>query len=202
MTGALVPVLALRDVAAGRAHLIARLGFDAVDAQTVRFGTQALRLCAARTPPEGMTPMRLDHLAFRVADAAAADVRLLDLGANRHPGFTPDGPRAIPQFHEKGVRFVFFEGPENWPFEFCETIGAAAVSAGADHFAIRSADLDGSAKQIAAFGATEVARYELAGPVHVRFMRAAGAMFELFDEPAAAQPTPDEGFIGLLPATD
>jgi len=202
MTAALVPVLALRDVVAGMAHLTGRLGFDAIDAQTARFGTQTLRLCALDAPPNGLVRLRLDHLALRVASADVAHARFLDLGAVRHRGFTPDGPRDIPQFHAMGVRFVFFEGPEGWPFEFCETLGAADVAEGGDHFGIRSNDLDMSAGQIAAYGAIETARYALPGPVNVRFVRAGTTVFELFDEPGTGQPAPDKGFIGFLPGRD
>lgn len=202
MMAAMVPVLALRDVAAGLTQLTGRLGFEAIDAQTARFGTQVLRLCPAGMPPEGLIPLRLDHLAFCVASADAIHARLLDLGAHRHPDFTPDGPREIPEFHEKGVRFVFFEGPERGAFEFCETLGAGEVGEGHDHFAIRNDDLEQSAARIAAFGAEETARHILPGPVNVRFMRAGYTSFELFDEPSTERRAPAEGFIGFLPASE
>ncbi len=99
------------------------------------------------------------------------------------------------------MRFVFFDGPEGWPMEFCAKVGAPRPE-GHDHYAIRTPDLDAAEARLAALGAKPVAQHLLAGasgPVHVRFCTAAGTVFELFDEGPFPQPDPAHGWIGLLP---
>lgn len=168
----------------------------------MRFGDQLVALVTGDATPAGLIPLALDHLALRVPDARKAARDFGANGARLHTGFTPEGPRDIPQFWEHGVRFVFFEGPDGVPLEFCQKLGAEAASAplGHDHYALRARDLAPPQAVCAALGATTVATHLLEGevPVSVRFLARGNEIFELFDE--GPFPAPGlYGWIGLLP---
>lgn len=200
----MTPVLAVADPAAARRHLIDTLGFQVLDGDALGYGDQPIHLCAAGTPPPGLLPLRLDHLALRVDDVDAHMRRLLAHGGRLTAGFTPDGPVEIAAFWDQGVRFVFFDGPEGWPLEFCRPHAERhARPAGHDHFGIRSTDLDGLEAQLTDLGATPVAQHQLTGgavPVDVRFLSLDNQIFEIFDEmPAPVPPRAGHGWIGLLP---
>jgi len=162
-------------------------------------GDQGIAL--ATTAPEGMVPLRLDHLALRVGDARAAMAGIAGRGGRLSRKFTPDGPREIAEFWKHGVRFVFFDGPEGWPFEFCEKIGAGEVAPGHDHYGVRTPDLDALEARLAGMGAERVAAHVLPGPppVRVRFLALGSKVFEIFDEGPFDEPEPGRGFIGLMP---
>lgn len=199
----MIPVLALDDPAEGAGFLCTRLGFsaDPADPQLLRFGTQALRLVHAGQPVQGLIDLPFDHLALRVPDPDAAQSRAIALGARMHPAFTPDGPREIAEFGPVGVRFVFFQGPEGWPFEFVAPRNAPPGLPGHDHFGLRSLPLAPAESHLAEMGATLQSRHSLHGPdaaVSVTFLQLGAAVFELFDEPASQPPVQGKGWVGFL----
>lgn len=198
----MIPVLAVEDSGAALRHLTQVLGLVAEDAATARFGDQRIRLCPLGAPPQGLIRLRLDHVALGIADADRQQGRLLARGARLSGRFTPDGPAEIAAFWENGVRYVFFDGPEGWPVEFCARIGHADAGGGHDHLAIRTEDLDGTEAMLGRLGAGRIARHLLAGdeaPVEVRFLSRGGTVFELFDEPPVMPDPGEAGWIGLLP---
>ena len=194
----LIPVLALADPAAGAAYLQQVLGFRPAGEGRLAFGAQEVALSRCGQPPAGLVPMRLDHVAFRVGDADRTAAELTAQGGRLAPAFTPDGPLGIAEFWDWGVRFVFLDGPEGWPFEFCARNGQPEAAPGHDHYAIRAQDLDGAEAALTRFAPVPVAQHLLDGPVRVRFLAAGGAMFELFDEAGGSVAPPGAGWIGLL----
>ena len=203
----MTPVLSVADPAAARLQMVGMLGFQPVDGDTVAFGDQQVRLCRPGAAPAGMLPLPLDHLALRVDDVDAQMHRLRAQGGRLAAGFTPDGPVEIAAFWEDGVRFVFFDGPEGWPLEFCRPRAERFAHApGHDHFGMRVADpgaLDALEARLTALGATRLAQHLLEGgvrPVNVRFLGLRTRIFEIFDEMPAPLPARDgQGWIGLLP---
>jgi catechol 2,3-dioxygenase-like lactoylglutathione lyase family enzyme len=181
--------------------MLARLfDFAAAGDGRMVLGDQPIAVVGTGEVPSGMIPLRLDHVAFATDDADATHVRLAAQGARLAGAFTPDGPRDIPEFRAHGVRFVFFDGPEGWPLEFCATNGVARHP-GHDHYAIRTAELDATEARLAALGAGPIARHVLAGaagPVHVRFLSLGNHTFELFDDAPGAEHRSDAGWIGVL----
>lgn len=195
----MIPVLAVADPARAAAELVRLFGCVADGPGRVRFGTQPIALVAPGARPEGFIALPLDHVAFSVPDAEAAAASYGAAGARLHAAFTPDGVRGIPEFWEKGVRFVFFEGPDRVAFEFCEKTGAG-LSFGHSHYGLRTRDLDGAEAACRALDALPLARYRLGSgdsTVNVRFLARGPDVFELFDE-AATGPI-SSGWIGLLP---
>lgn len=198
----MIPVLAVQDPDAACQSLTDQFGFAPVGPGRIAFGAAHIAVAASDDLPANMIPLRLDHVAFAVADADAVYQAFGAAGARLDPTFTPDGPRDIPQFWDSGVRFVFFQGPHGAPFEFCAKNNAAAVDRGHSHFAIRASDLDAAEVPLAAFGAERVAEHLLPGdphPVSVRFLRSGRDMFELFDEAPAGRADQTHGWVGFLP---
>lgn len=199
----MIPVLAVNDLVAARLLLENQLGFRRAASGHMVFGDAEVAVVAADALPVGMTALPFDHIAFRVPDADRCHRRGLASGAAPDVRFTPDGPRDIPDFWRQGVRFVFFQGPDGAPFEFCaQNDATVAQSEGHSHFAIRTQDPDAVATRLAALGATEIARHVLAGaegPVLVRFLQAGAHVFELFDEAPFAMEAAATGWVGLLP---
>ena len=197
----MIPVLAVEDPEAALRHLTERLGLTPEAGERLRFGDQRLQLCKIGDPPPGMISIRLDHLALRVGDADQQHRLLASHGARLSVDFTPDGPREIAAFWERGVRYVFFDGPEGWPVEFCARIGARDPVRGHDHLAIRSADLDAVELALGGLGARRIAQHLLGAAdaaVEVRFLAAGGTIFELFDEPPILRSPGPGGWIGFL----
>ena len=198
----MIPVLAVHDPASALRQMTQVLGLVAEDAQSLRFGDQVIRLCSVGAPPSDMIPMRLDHVALRIGDADAIHAEIIARGGRLSAGFTPQGPAEIGAFWDRGVRYVFFDGPEGWPVEFCARIGLPDAPMGHDHLAIRSADLGGVETALAALGAKRIAQHVLASgerPVEVRFLSCAGTVFELFDEAPIREDARKGGWIGVLP---
>ncbi len=196
------PVLAVDDPAKALRQLVQVLGLVAEDATTARFGDQRICLCPADTPPPGLIPLRLDHVALRIGDADACRQRIEARGGQLSASFTPSGPSEIAAFWDNGVRYVFFDGPEGWPVEFCARMGLPDVSEGHDHLAIRTPNLDGVEAALAAMGAARVAQHVLGSgdaAVEVRFVKLGETMFELFDEPPIPTAAGPGGWIGFLP---
>ena len=123
-------------------------------------------ICVAR-PPRGLVALPFDHLAMRVGDADRAAAEGLARGAEFHPGFTPDGPCEIAEFGPGGVRYIFFRGPEGWPFEFVASLGSAGgETRGHAHFGLRTDDVAGAATRLKAMGAPCGICGGRLGPIH------------------------------------
>jgi hypothetical protein len=164
------------------------------------FGDQSVAVIHAGEVLDGMLRVPLDHVAFAVSDVDEACATFLERDGHLARAFTPDGPRDIPEFWDNGVRFVFFEGPEGWPLEFCMK-RAGSGRTGHDHFAIRTADIGADEARLRTIGAALVTRHRLyteAAPVNVRFLALGTDIFEVFDEGPYPYVDPDRGWIGLL----
>lgn len=199
----MIPVLAVRDPVAA-CHLLAdQFGFTRVGPGQMAFGAAMIAVVARDDLPGALIPLRLDHVAFQVADADAVYQTFSAAGARLDPTFTPHGPRDIPQFWDNGVRFVFFLGPEGAAFEFCaKNDTAEPIVRGHSHFAIRTSDLDAAEAQVATLGASRIAQHQLPGnprPVSVRFVQSGPDVFELFDEAPVSAACGPMGWVGLLP---
>jgi len=195
----MVPVLAVQDLEAARHLLASHFGFVDLGAWRMALGTQEIALCDLASPPP-LADLPLDHLALSVADADAADARLIAAGATRAAAFTPEGPRTIPEFWQAGARFTFFEAPEGAPLEFCADLGAPKTAGGHDHYGLRCADLGAMAARLQQRGAVILAEHRLPGgtaPVQVMFLALGSEIFELFNEPESA-PRGAGGWIGFL----
>jgi catechol 2,3-dioxygenase-like lactoylglutathione lyase family enzyme len=198
----LIPVLAVSDPEAACAMLARVFGFEPRENSVMMFGNHAISLVQVGAVPVGMLRMPLDHVAFSVTDADRAHLQFMARGGNLARSFTPDGPKDVPEFWDHGVRFVFFDGPDGWPFEFCKKKGAA-TGQGHDHFAIRKANITTAVTALGNMGCIPVAHYRLGRgerSVEVQFMALGSHMFEVFAEGPFADVETDRGWIGLLPS--
>jgi hypothetical protein len=197
----MIPVLAVHDPAAARQALAGVFGFTG-DGTIMTLGRQSIALASPSERPSGFISLRLDHVALSVPDTDAACRDFLSRGAKLSAPFTPEGPREIPEFWESGVRFVFFDGPEGWPLEFCALRNCSAEypSVGHSHYGIRRPDFELSLGELSHLGATLIARHKLAGsgaPVNVAFLQFQSTILEVFDEPSF-NPHSETGWIGLI----
>lgn len=198
----MIPVLAVSDPEAACAMLARVFGFEPRENGVMMFGNHAISLVQVGAVPVGMLRMPLDHVAFSVTDADRAHLQFMARGGNLARSFTPDGPKDIPEFWDHGVRFVFFDGPDGWPFEFCKKKGAA-TGQGHDHFAIRKANITTAVRALGNMGCIPVAHYRLGRgerSVEVQFMALGSHMFEVFAEGPFTDVETDRGWIGLLPS--
>lgn len=196
----MIPVLAVEDPVSAREMLARVFGFVPSGNGHMVLGAQPVAVIRAGEEPGEMIRLPLDHVAFATPDPDATCAAYKARGAQLAEAFTPDGPRDIPEFWDNGVRFVFFNGPEGWPLEFC-TRKSTPPRTGHDHRSIRTADIEAVEERLAALGAEPVARHSLsaaAGPVDVRFLALGPHMFEVFDEGPFADPGHARGWIGLL----
>ena len=190
----MIPVLALEAPARGCEMLCDVFGFQDLGAGRLRYGDLTIAVCDVAQLPDALIDIRMDHLALRVPDVAPL---VADLPATWAAN-TPDGPRDIAEFWGTGVRFMFFEGPEGWPIEFCMRLDGSVTDHGLDHFGIRVAKVGALADHLTGLGADLVAQHQL-GAVEVRFLQRAGQMFELFDEAPVLSPQSRNGWCGFLP---
>lgn len=196
----MTPILAVDDPVSAREMLARVFGFVSTGNGCMALGGQDVAVIRAGEAPKRMLRMQLDHVAFATPDADAACANFMARGGHLARAFTPDGPSDIPEFWDKGVRFVFFDGPEGWPVEFCMKKGAPARS-GHDHFAVRAAKMETVEDRLVAMGATPVAHHRLRGndgPVEVSFLARGADMFEVFDEGPFPDPGLAHGWIGFL----
>ena len=201
----MIPILAVNDPEAARRFMAEQFEFAQPGDGSVSLGDQRILVVAARALPAGAIDLRLDHVALKTRDADQCHARLEARGARLSRGYTPDGPQDIPQFGEAGVRYVFFNGPEDWPMEFVARNGVPpdSVSAGHDHIGIRTRQIDVVAKRLASMGATDLADHQIpgnGGTINVRFQRLGDTVFELFDDPPPTEPQAGTGWIGLIEA--
>jgi catechol 2,3-dioxygenase-like lactoylglutathione lyase family enzyme len=198
----LIPVLAVSDPEAACAMLARVFGFEPRENGMMLFGSHAVVVVSIGAVPCGMLRMPLDHVAFSVTDADQACLQFMTRGGKLARLFTPDGPKDIPEFWDHGVRFVFFDGPDGWPFEFCMKKGCAGGE-GHDHFAIRKADIATAITALSSIGCMPVAHHRLGRgerSVEVQFMALGSHMFEVFAEGPYPDIDADRGWIGLLPS--
>lgn len=196
----MIPVLAVDDPDLAREMLARVFGFMPAGNGCMAFGDQSVAVIHAGEVPNGILRRPLDHVAFAVSDADEACAAFLARDGHLARAFTPDGPRDILEFWDNGVRFVFFDGPEGWPLEFCMKKGRPGRT-GHDHFAIRTADIGADEARLRTIGAALVARHRLCtetAPVNVRFLALGTDMFEVFDEGPYPYVDPDRGWIGLF----
>ena len=198
----LILVLAVSDPEAACGMLARVFGFEPRENDMMVFGNHAAVVVRIGAAPRGMLRMPLDHVAFSVNDADHARLQFITRGGKLAKLFTPDGPEDIPEFWDHGVRFVFFDGPDGWPFEFCMKIGAVAGE-GHDHFAIRKADITTAITALSNVGCIPVAQHRLGSgerSVEVQFMALGSDMFEVFAEGPYPDIDAERGWIGLLPS--
>ncbi len=198
----MIPVLAVQDPDAACATLARVFGFLPGGNGSMVFGSHAVAVVRIGAEPGGMVRMPLDHVAFATTDVDQACRQFMARGGKLAHTFTPDGPKDIPEFWDHGVRFVFFDGPDGWPFEFCMKKGTSS-SEGHDHFAIRTADIMTAVGQLGNMGGIPVAQHRLggdAGAVEVQFLALGSHMFEVFAEGPYPYVDSDRGWIGLLPS--
>ncbi|MCR9136368.1 MAG: hypothetical protein NXI27_10265 [Alphaproteobacteria bacterium] len=195
----MIPVLSVKDTDAARMMLAGQFGFREAGSNSMTLGDQTILIAAAGETPDTLVRLPLDHIALSVACAETAFKVFHARGACLAAAYTPDGVGEIGEFWDRGVRFVFFEGPEGAPIEFCETIGETRQT-GHSHYGLRAADLDGLETQFATLGAEPVARHTLGGdpPVDVRFLQAGSAMLELFDDTQCTNSVKDRGWVGFV----
>lgn len=197
----MIPVLAVDDPEAARTMLARVFGFTSHLNGFMKFGNQSVAVVPIGAVPNGMMQLRLDHVAFSVADVDQAYFRFMEQGGKLARSFTPDGPKDIPDFWDHGVRFVFFDGPDGWPFEFCMKKGSGSIE-GHDHFAIRFADITKAIQEVSRIGGTPIAYHRLGNrkePVEVQFMALGRCIFEVFAEGPYHKIDSERGWIGLLP---
>lgn len=198
----MIPVLAVSDPEAACAMLARVFGFEPRENGMMVFGSHAVIVASIGAAPRGMLRMPLDHVAFSVTDADRAYMQFMTRGGKLARLFTPDGPKDIPEFWDHGVRFVFFDGPDGWPFEFCMKNGGAGGE-GHDHFAIRKEDIPTAITALSNIGCIPVAQHRLGSgerSVEVQFMALGSNMFEVFAEGPYPDVDADRGWIGLLPS--
>ncbi len=200
----MIPVLALQDPAAGAAYLRDHLGFaaDPADPLLLDRAGQRLRLVGLDQRPEGFIDLPFDHLAMRVVDVDRSQALIAATGAVLHPDFTPDGPVEIAEFGPSGVRYIFFRGPEGWPFEFLAPRGPGDGRVGHDHFGLRHPEIEKLAARLHDMGAVTRATHRLGtgdAAVNVAFLSLGDVVFELFDAPPPDGPRGAGGWVGFLP---
>ncbi len=192
----MTPVLQLADPETGIATLVRHFGF-ARQGDRLIHGTQSIAVTGAGHPA-GFRLFAFDHLALRVPDVDAAFAAAQGQGAPVHAGFTPNGPREIPEFGASGVRFAFCRTPEGWPLEFCAPLGAP-TPLGHDHYGLRVTDVPAAIAGLEAEGGRLLSRHRL-GAIDVAFVALDDGVFEIFDEAAPQGLTQGVGgWIGFVP---
>lgn len=151
--------------------------------------------------PESLIPMQLDHIAISVPSVDVVFREKIQTGASLHKVFTPKGPKQINEFWEHGVRYIFFNGPEGVPIEFCERIGVEhQMPYSHGHFGLRCSDIKYGHSQMDALDASHHATFQLVTMnqiINVEFFKFRDILFELFDEPPHHFSV-GGGWIGLI----
>lgn len=193
MARALIPELVLRDPGAGAAMLSRVFGF-APEGGLLRRGSQ--RVLLSEGEPDGRHGP-VDHLALSVPDVPAALGACLARGG-RLSAATPEGPRAIAEFWETGVDYVFLEGPEGAKVELIARRPPAPSAAwGHDHIGVSCADFGPMRDFFLGLGLEEKAAVTLdrpEGPVEVAFLAWGADVVEVYCLPETrADPALDQG---------
>ncbi len=182
----MIPVLYARSPDTAFEQIEKNFGF-VKSGNMASLGNQSIMIVTPNTQVSNFFPLRFDHLAISVPDVDSVHLECVKRGAKLDKNFTPDGPREISEFWENGVRFVFFEGPENAPFEFCEKIGNAQMSMFEHgHYGIRCTSIIETKSKLLSLNAIDIASYRLKGQeavTHVEFLKCGSDILEIFDEP-------------------
>ena len=183
----LVPELVLRHPEAGIALLQRVFGFER-QGGLLHLGSQAI--CVTQAEAAGGHG-RIDHIALAVPDIDAALLRMTGQGAALDAAVTPDGPQAIPEFWDAGIRYVYVSGPEGARIELCQRNAGAVAGIGHDHIGIPCTDLAAMQAFFMAQGAAPLAAVDLirgGATIPVRFLAFAGGVIELYAPPMADRP--------------
>lgn len=198
----MTPVLSVRDPVSAGLLLKSQLGFQqSGDIWTL--GEQAIKIVARGDVPANFIALPFDHLAIAVIDTDAHAKHFTAKGATLCKDYTPDGPREIAEFWEQGVRYVFFNGPDNAPIEFCEIKGRPHITKFShSHIGVRRPSIAGAMDEISKFDTKLIASYRLDGggtPVNVAFLNWENVVLEFFDEPLAIH-RGETCWIGFVPS--
>ena len=112
----MAPVLCVDSPATACSYLENQFGFRRLGSCLMAFGNAQVAVVSVADEPDDLIAMHLDQVAFSLADAEATSHRLQHASAVLDPRFTPDGPSDIPDFRDRGVRFVFRAGANRSPF--------------------------------------------------------------------------------------
>ncbi len=198
----MIPVLSVKDPATAGLILKTLFGFEHSD-DVWRLGEQAVKIVAHGNVPDDFIALPFDHLAIAVSDIDTHAGHFKSKGAELSKDFTPDGPREIAEFWEQGVRYVFFNGPDNAPIEFCEIKGRPHLKQFAhSHIGVRRPSLTDAMDEISEFDTKLIASYRLEGggaPVNVAFVDWENVVLEFFDEPPPASRN-ETAWIGFIPS--
>ncbi len=198
----MIPVLRVKDPVTAGLLLKKNFGFEQ-SGNIWRLGQQSIRLVAEGEVPDQFVSLPFDHLAIAASNIDKHTEHFKAKGALLSKDYTPDGPREIPEFWEQGVRYVFFNGPDNSPIEFCEIKGRPHLTHfGHSHIGVRRSSLADAMDEISNFDCKLIASYRLAGdgaPVNVAFLSWGDVVLEFFDEPAP-KTHGETGWIGFVPS--
>lgn len=198
----MIPVLSVNDPMAAGLLLKSQFGFEG-SGDLWRLGEQAVKIVARGDVPSHFIALPFDHLAIAASDIDTHAAHFTSKAAELSKDITPDGPREIAEFWEQGVRYVFFNGPDNAPIEFCEIKGRPHLKQfGHSHIGVRRISIPSAMEEISKFDTKLIASYRLEGggaPVHVAFVSWENVVLEFFDEPLSA-PRGEPCWIGFVPS--
>jgi catechol 2,3-dioxygenase-like lactoylglutathione lyase family enzyme len=196
----MIPVLRVKDPVSAGLLLHKNFGFEP-SGPLWQLGEQSIRLVVEGEVPEHFTALPFDHLAIAASDIDKHAERFQSKGAILSKDYTPDGPREIAEFWEQGVRYIFFNGPDNAPLEFCEIKGRPHLDHfGHSHIGVRRSSIAEAMNEISHVDAKLIASYRLDGggtPVNVAFVNWGNVVLEFFDEPAPTS-RDETGWIGFV----
>lgn len=198
----MIPVLSVMDPVSAGLLLKSQFGFQQ-SGDIFMLGEQAIRIVARGDLPQNFIALPFDHLAMAASDIDQHTRHFTSQGATLSKDYTPDGPREIAEFWEHGVRYVFFNGPDNAPIEFCEIKGRPHLKQfGHSHIGVRRISIPSAMDEISKFDTKLIASYRLDGggkPVNVAFVNWDNVVLEFFDEPLTA-PRGETCWIGFVPS--
>lgn len=198
----MIPVLSVKDPVSAGLLLKTQFGFQQ-SGDIFTLGEQAIKVIARGDKPANFIALPFDHLAISASDTDQHTKDFTSLGATLSKDYTPDGPREIADFWEQGVRYVFFNGPDNAPIEFCEIKGRPHPKPfGHSHIGVRRSSIASAMDEISEFDTKLIVSYRLDGgsaPVNVAFVNWENVVLEFFDEPLTA-PRGETCWIGFVPS--
>ena len=206
-TDDIVPILSLSDPLGGIAMLETVFGFQrdkagSDDGILVTLGDQKILVVSGRS---SIGPVRPHHVALSVPDVDVAMRDCQARGGKLATSMTPDGPLEIPEFWTRGVRYVFFDGPEGALIEFCAKKDQPNVSSwGQDHIGFQCDDLQDAHATFVELGCIIVAAHTLQRPEGVTdavFLKRGNSVVELFSPPKIPADTKNSssgGWVGYV----
>jgi catechol 2,3-dioxygenase-like lactoylglutathione lyase family enzyme len=186
-----IPELVVPDPVAAHQMLCAVFGF-AEDGVHLRLGDQRIALAQGLAQEPAAGHGVIDHLALSVPDLDAAAAAMLARGAMPDPDVTPDGPLAIDEFWDAGVRYLFLKGPHGVRIELLQNIGRPRPL-GHDHIGIPCSNIAMTEGFCLSLGAKLVSSVSLTRPegvIEVRFLALGGSVLELYQPPQPIAPAP------------